>query len=88
MIQVPYVKQDQRRFLDVSFDPTTIGELTYLVYKLCCEWYEKSEQRFADHGQIIAALECAKLEWARDVMGPYEALCKATSGGVLVDDAI
>lgn len=76
---MPYIKIEDREKLAKPFSiPRTPGELNYLITQLCREYlfwkapapdYEPS---YANHNDVIGALECAKMEFYRRVTVPYE----------------
>lgn len=39
---------------------------------LCVGYLKRSACRYADHAEVIGALECAKLEFARRALTPVE----------------
>ena len=47
------------------------GELCYCFYKIALD-YIKNKRRFINMGEVINALECAKLEFYRRIVSPYE----------------
>lgn len=70
---MPYLKQSDKTEIDTwGKIPSTTGELTYVLYKACLEYLKNSEGRFQHHSEVIAALECAKLEFYRQHVAPYE----------------
>lgn len=70
---MPYVLPTQREYLDTHDDPRTVGDLNYLITKLCLYYLEEyTEGNYADFNSIIGVLECAKLEMYRRMVAPYE----------------
>ncbi len=74
---MPYIPQEQRKpgssedrwpipVLDTS------GKLNYSITMLCEEYRRIHGDRYCTWNTIIGALECAKLEYARRVVAPYE----------------
>jgi hypothetical protein len=47
---------------------------------LCVDYLAKSEKRYADHAEIVGALECAKLEFARCALTACEESAIARNG--------
>jgi len=79
----PYIPQERRREIDEQgAAPSNTGELTYVLYRACID-YLPSHARFADYSQVMAALECAKLEFYRRRVAPYEDTKIPESGDVL-----
>ena len=77
---MPYIKQERRLELfeeENWFSPKTPGELNYLITCLCIEYLknmrkEKGQTKYYDYNQVVGALECAKLEFYRRILSPYE----------------
>ena len=79
----PYISQDRRREIDENgATPSNTGELTYALYRACLD-YLPAKARFADYAEVMAALECAKLEFYRRRVAPYEDTKIAESGNVV-----
>ena len=79
----PYIPQNRRREIDdESSTPGNTGELTYALYRACLD-YLPTSPRFADYSEVIAALECAKLEFYRRHLAPYEDTKIDESGDVV-----
>jgi hypothetical protein len=70
---MPYIKQEARAKLNMGLRfPENMGELTYVLYKECLIYLKNSEGKYQDRGEIVNALESAKLEFYRRKMAPYE----------------
>jgi hypothetical protein len=76
---MPHVTPEQRELLDRGGMAVSIGELTYQITAVCNEWLRPInpeergfERGFSDYATIITALECAKLEFYRLIVAPYE----------------
>lgn len=72
---MPYIKNN-RQFLDTHLNPiteyiTTPGELCYCVFKLMKNLAE-NDKCFSNMAMIISEIECAKLEFYRRIVAPYE----------------
>ena len=79
----PYIPQDRRRAIDEQGAlPTNTGELTYALYRMGLD-YLPPNARFADYSEVVAALECAKLEFYRRRVAPYEDIKITESGDVV-----
>ena len=65
---MPYIPQSRRERVD-DLAPDHVGDLTYAIYKLCRAY---PSLHFQDKAEVIAALECAKLEYYRRHVAPYE----------------
>ena len=82
---MPYLEPERRAELDAGADARNVGELTYQITSVVCEYREiraRDEMHFADHAEIIAALECSKLEYYRRVVEPYENVKIVANGDV------
>lgn len=69
---MPYVTKDKRvemSSLPLAKDP---GELNYLVTMICLRYLTSQELRYHTLNTIVGALECAKQEFVRRVVSPYE----------------
>ena len=77
---MPYIPQQRRSELQDGQEPMNAGELNYLITKIVNQYCkDKSYQLFND---AIGALEGAKLELYRRVVGPYEDKKKKENGDV------
>lgn len=50
----------------------TVGELNYLITRLCRLYLERNGTSYTHVNDVVGALECAKLEFYRRVVVPYE----------------
>jgi hypothetical protein len=62
---MPYIKIEERD----GRAPENVGQLTFALVAICDQY---RRDHFADMAQVVAALECAKLEFYRRVVAPYE----------------
>ena len=70
---MPYCEPERRAELDAGAVAKNVGELTYQVTSVVEEFRKtRGTMHFQDHADIIAALECSKLEYYRRVVVPYE----------------
>ena len=69
---MPYIKEDERDYIEKGGVPRTPGELNYTISRrLETYWYQKGES-YQTYNDILGALEGAKLELYRTLIGPYE----------------
>lgn len=75
---MPYIGQDARAELEPFIEPLAEalrvcddGELNYTLSRLLHEWVGPNPN-YERLGRAVMALECAKLEFARTQLGPYE----------------
>jgi len=64
---MPYIKEERRQDF-----PETTGDLTYKLCRQLVTYYTIYGNKFDVYSRCIAALECAKLEFYRRMMAPYE----------------
>lgn len=75
---MPYISEkDQASFSELtaeidSADIQTAGELNFLVTKLMVRYLEVNGVRYQHMNDIVGAVEGAKAEFQRRVVGPYE----------------
>lgn len=73
---MPYIKPEDRTVMDNGFEPTTDGELNYVITKLVRRYlYAKAKGgpiRYTMYNEVIGVLECAKQELYRRMIAPYE----------------
>ena len=79
---MPYIDAAARTRL-VHDKPRTVGELNYLITKLCVEYLDGAKpETYSIINGIVGALECAKLELYRRVAVPYENIKRNVNGEV------
>lgn len=74
---MPYIKQGNRQgLLDGMFEngmPITPGDLNFVITTICIDYMNYTGgQSYTKMNEIIGALECAKLEFYRRAVSPYE----------------
>jgi len=74
---MPYIKQENRKKFDDLIIPLadeleTNGDLNYCIYQLCKLWLTYREVSYDSLSDCIKTLECAKLEFYRMILEPYE----------------
>lgn len=74
---MPYIKQDERPTLytgvsDLIKHVKTSGQLNYVITVLCQKFLEKTDKKYEDYNKIMGVLECAKQEFYRRAVVPYE----------------
>lgn len=89
---MPYIEEKGRAVFDnlidiLASDCKTEGELNYIISKLCFLFLTRHLSfSYASMNKIIGALECAKMEFARQVVFPYEDRKKDLNGDVYFDE--
>ncbi len=70
---MPYVKPEVRDRIDKGGIPQNPSELDYAITKLLDDYLkQKGHFAYAELNEVVGALECAKLEFNRRLLGPYE----------------
>lgn len=76
---MPYIPQDQRTAIHdslqeegVVWTPENAGELNFVVSTFIANYIRRKGLKYAVVNEMIGALECAKLELNRVIIGPYE----------------
>lgn len=70
---MPYIADHARRTgLDLLMDPRNPGELNYVITQTALSYLEDRGESYATINEVIGALECAKLEFYRRLVAPYE----------------
>lgn len=70
---MPYVTPTVRDEIEAGRPPETVGELTYCLYKISLAYLGLWEDtRYHHYAEVMAALECTKLELARRHLAPFE----------------
>ena len=86
---MPYIPQESRLSADtelqnagLSFIPENAGELNFVVSTFIANYIKENGLKYAAVNEMIGALECAKMELNRVIIGPYEDRKIAENGGV------
>lgn len=79
---MPYIDWSAQRNIDAGAVPNKTGELTYALTRVATEYLETVGLSFAHASEVITAFECAKLEFYRRVLAPYEDAAIARNGDV------
>ncbi len=79
---MPYIKQEQRDYLEKHKTPGNAGEFNYLVSNMCNDYIEMYGTSYSVINTLIGALECTKLELYSRVAIPYEAKKERINGDV------
>ena len=88
---MPYIKEHRRLklwpFDDTGPDiPDTPGELNFVLTQLCIDYASSKGINYTVYNEIVGALECAKNEFYRRVIAPYEDGKKKENGDVYFDE--
>lgn len=89
---MPYIPQQQRidihnDLLDdelggLNWTPENAGELNFLVSTFIANYIKTKGLKYAVVNEMVGALECAKMELNRVIIGPYEDIKIAENGPV------
>ena len=71
-MNVPYIEKSRRAHIDGGQRPKVSGDLNYAITKLINNYIKDHGQSYMILNDVVGALECAKLELYRRVIGPYE----------------
>lgn len=71
---MPYIDQASKDVLEHdAHGPNTVGELNYCITKLLLQYVKtQGGASYTTFNAIVGALECAKLEFYRRMVVPYE----------------
>lgn len=79
---MPYLTQEARtKVIDNGFKATQAGELNYVITLIIKEYWQH-DPRYQTANDIVGALECAKQEFIRRIVNPYEDEKIRTNGDV------
>ena len=79
---MPYITRENRAHLAKGFLPHKPGELNYQISRLCDDYIESFGTSYAILNEVIGVLECAKQEFYRRILAPYEDKKLAENGDV------
>lgn len=69
---MPYLRESQRKYA-AEYGATSPGSLNYLISRMAFDYFQEHTQRNYDAmNAVIGAIECAKQEFYRRVVVPYE----------------
>jgi hypothetical protein len=80
---MPYIPKGRRDLIDRGLSAgENVGELTYAIQQLLCQYLEAHELRYQTLAECLGALEGAKLDLIERVVKPYEERKRAENGDV------
>ncbi len=82
---MPYLRKKDRDFADEFKTPILPGELNYLITRLCLKYVQIHDQSYTTFNEVMGALECAKQEFYRRAIVPYEEYKLRQNGDVYED---
>lgn len=69
---MPYIEKKDRIPLEMTRHARTPGELNYLLTLTALDYLDHHKLSYKTLSEVVAAFECAKLEFVRRIVGPYE----------------
>lgn len=78
---MPYITNDDKKLWQPGLDTlhqtiseygVASGDLNYIISMLCNSYIERNGQCYTHLNEVIGVLECAKQEYYRRVIAPYE----------------
>jgi hypothetical protein len=69
---MPYIKRGDRTRFAMPEIPETVGELNYVITRICHQYLALHGVKYENLNGVIGALECVKAELYRRVAAPYE----------------
>lgn len=71
-LRIEYCAKEKNAIKLLSDAIQTEGDLNYIITRLCHEFIVKVGKKYATLNTIIGVLECAKQEFYRRIISPYE----------------
>ena len=69
---MPYIPPSEKRNVDQDNLITNAGQFNYALNQLVSIYIEQNNFNYQTANDIIGAMECAKMELYRRLIGPYE----------------
>lgn len=69
---MPYIKKQFRQAMEHGEPPHTAGDLNYKITRVCLDWLDGLNPSYQHYAEVVMTLECAKLEFYRRMLAPYE----------------
>lgn len=86
---MPYIRQIPRTIIEdclsddsLNWVPSNAGDLNFVVSTFIANYLRVNGLTYANVNEMVGALECAKMELNRVIIGPYEDLKIAENGPV------
>ena len=86
---MPYIAPNRRVGVDIELSndgldwiPENAGDLNFVVSTFISNYIRSKGLKYANLNEMVGALECAKMELNRVIIGPYEDEKIAENGGV------
>lgn len=69
---MPYIKPNNKLFLDIGAPAETAGELNYQITSMIKRYVKEKGLSYQTINDVVGALEGAKTEFQRRIVNPYE----------------
>ena len=83
---MPYILKEGRKLFDRCIEAMpricAPGELNYVITKIIHRYAKKGSENYSTYNEIIGVLECAKQEFYRTVVAPYEEEKRKENGDI------
>lgn len=86
---MPYIDQERRDGIDIeliadrlNWIPSNAGDLNFVVSTFIANYIHEKGLKYSVVNEMVGALECAKMELNRVIIGPYEDRKIAENGPV------
>lgn len=79
---MPYIPPTARAEIDSGVPPRTAGEFNYKLSRILVAYRETAGENYQTYNDILGAIEAAKLEAYRLLIGPYEDLKRQLNGAL------
>jgi len=71
-VRIEYCAEEISAITALSDAIQTEGDLNYVITRLCHSFLKKKGEKYATYNTLIGVLECAKQEFYRRKVSPYE----------------
>ena len=82
---MPYLKEEDKKRMLREWEPTTPGELNFLITTLALRYWANSKQNYQAENDIMGAIHCAGLEYYRRHVSVYENAAIRRNGDLYED---
>jgi hypothetical protein len=81
--KMPYIKSKRKKALNEDATPKDVGELTYMICKVCDDYIREHGLRYQVLAEVAGALSCSQQEIYRRVTSRYEDYKVMSNGDAL-----
>lgn len=82
--KLPYVQNEVRKQLDNESNPTSAGQLNYVITHQILKYISNKNKNYELLNEVVGVLECCKQELYRRIIVPYEDNKMIQNGDVYV----